>query len=209
MSTFLVIALSMAAAYLLGSIPTSFIVARRMTGLDIRTQGSGNAGATNVLRVAGKLPALGVLIADIAKGVIAVTVLANFAAQASEGTGRELLQVLLGFSVIAGHIWSVFLKFKGGKGVATTIGVLAVIAPLAFFPSILVWLIFFSIYHYVSLASIVFGVALPIFALIFGAQLPMILFTVTLCILNSYKHKKNIIRLIRGEEPKTYILKKL
>ncbi len=199
--------ISVIAAYLLGSIPTSFILTRLFAGTDIRAHGSGNVGATNVLRVVGKLPALATLIIDISKGVLAVTLLAQASYPFIKDIDYELARILLGLSAISGHIWTIFLKFKGGKGVATTIGVLAVLAPSIFIPSILVWLAVFVATNFVSTASLSFGLALPIFALIESKSVYLIIFSVTLCFINSYKHRANILRLIRGEEPKTYIFK--
>jgi glycerol-3-phosphate acyltransferase PlsY len=114
----------------------------------------------------------------------------------------------LGFAAIAGHIWTVFLKFKGGKGVATTIGVVATLAPGVFIPAALVWLVVFSLTSYVSVASISFGIALPIFSILFNRSIYLTCFVITLCFINSYKHRENIRRLIRGEESKTTLFKK-
>jgi glycerol-3-phosphate acyltransferase PlsY len=204
----LVLLIAALLSYLVGSIPTSYIMARLLKGVDIRAHGSGNVGATNVFRVVGKLPALVTLIIDIAKGVFVVTVLASLAHEFAKSIDYEFTRILLGFSAIAGHIWTVFLKFKGGKGVATTIGVLAVIAPQIFFPSLAVWLIIFSFTNYVSLASIGFGISLALMSAIFSSSLFMTIFAVTLCFINTYKHKENIRRLIRHGEPKTHILRK-
>ena len=208
MTSLAVVLISIISAYLLGSIPTSFILTKIFAGTDIRKQGSGNVGATNVLRVVGKLPALATLTIDIAKGALAVTYLARISYPFISDMNYELLRILLGFSAIVGHIWTVFLNFKGGKGVATTIGVLAVLAPSIFIPSILVWVAVFMVANYVSIASLAFGISLPIFAVILNKSIYLIIFSVTLCIINSYKHRSNIQRLIRGEESKTRLFKK-
>ena len=203
-----VLMVSILAAYLLGSIPSSFILTKLFKGVDIRQHGSGNVGATNALRVAGKLPALIALIIDISKGIIAVTLLASLSYPYVSGIDYEFYRILLGFSAIVGHIWTVFLNFKGGKGVATTIGVLATLGPGIFLPSLFVWILIFSITHYVSVASIAFGVALSIFSVVFNKSIYMTIFAVTLCFISIYKHKDNIKRLVRQEETKTYIFKR-
>ena len=110
-------------AYLIGSFPTSFIMAKTMKGIDIRQVGSGNAGATNVLRSVGKMPALVTLIVDIAKGIFVVTIAANFFYAFIDNIDYDFYRSFLGLAAICGHIWPVWLKFRGGKGVATTLGV--------------------------------------------------------------------------------------
>ncbi len=196
-------------AYLTGSIPTSFIMARALKGIDIRQVGSGNVGATNVLRAVGRIPALIVLVADIGKGVLAATLIANYFYQFTVGLDYDFYRVLLGFAAICGHIWSPILKFKGGKGVATTIGVSIIIAPIAFLLAGGAWLMVFSMTNYVSLASIALGVAFPICAAALNLPLPVIIFSVAVCVISIYKHKGNIKRLLRGEEPKTHIVKRI
>ena len=192
-------------AYLIGSIPTGFLMTKIFVGADIRSAGSRNVGATNVYRVAGKLPGLLTLIIDIVKGIIVVTLVVDFFYTYLPDVDYIFYKTLLGLIVILGHIYSVFLKFKGGKGVATTIGVMAAIAPLVLLVSLAVWLIVFIPTNYVSLGSLVFGMALPITALLFDQPFYVVIFCVILCIVNTYKHKDNIKRLLKREENKTII----
>ena len=192
-------------AYLLGSIPTGFILTKLFLGADIRSAGSKNVGATNVYRVAGKLPGALTLIIDIAKGVFVVTVVAPVCVSFMPEIDEVFFRTLLGLIVIFGHIWSVFLKFRGGKGVATTIGVTGVLAPIPLALSLLVWLAFFIPTKYVSLGSIFFGISLPIFSLAFNEPFYVVMFCVIICLLNTYKHKDNIARLLKGQENKTII----
>lgn len=196
--------LSLISAYLLGSIPTSYIFAKVLKKVDIRKHGSGNAGATNVFRVVGKVPGIIVLILDVLKGVIAVALLSEVFFNNTIGVtlGLELYKILLGLSVISGHVWTVFLKFKGGKGVATTAGVLMALAPKVIILCLLVWAIVFAIFRIVSVASIVASISMPIFAVIFYQSIFFVLFCVLLAIGSTYKHKANIKRLLRGEEKK-------
>ena len=142
---------SLILAYLIGAIPTSFIFAKFFKKIDIRKHGSGNVGATNVFRVVGKAPALIVLFIDIFKGSFVVWFLPVIFLNNTIGVelGLEFYQILLGLAVITGHIFNVFLKFKGGKGGATTTGVLLIIAPKVLFGSLVVWVSIFSIFKIV------------------------------------------------------------
>ena len=167
-------------SYLLGSLPTSYILAKMLKGIDIRRYGSGNVGATNVLRTVGKLPALIAILIDILKGVAAVTLLSTFLYPASLNIDYESFQILLGFSVICGHIWTVFLKFKGGKGVATSAGVLLILCPKAVGIAAIVWLITILITRYVSLSSLLASISLPIINAVMGMSVQLVIFTITL-----------------------------
>lgn len=189
-------------AYLLGSIPTSYLITRLTKGVDIRKYGSGNVGATNVLRTAGKIPAIIALIGDILKGVIAVTLLSGFFYQYSRVINYESFRILMGFAAIVGHIWTAFMRFKGGKGVATSIGVLFFLCPKALGIAAIVWFLTVILTKYVSLGSILASLSLPITAAVMGMSIQLVVFTITLCIISSYRHKSNIIRLINGEEHK-------
>lgn len=194
--------LSAISAYLVGSFPTSYLVTRMVKGIDIRQEGSKNAGATNVFRVVGKLPALATLIVDIVKGAIAVTVLAGFFYSFLPDMDYNFYQPFMGLMAICGHIWPVFLKFRGGKGVATTLGVAMVLAPMVLLPSFIIWLIIFFLTNYVSLASILSLLSFPITASIFRCNFYTILVSSIICAIVIYKHKENIKRLLKGEEHK-------
>jgi len=198
--------LSLGLAYLVGSIPTSFIFTKIFTKLDIRKHGSGNVGATNVFRVVGKVPAIMVLVLDILKGVVAVTVIPNFLFNNDIGVmmGLDLFKILLGMGAISGHVWSVFLKFKGGKGVATTAGVLLIIAPKILAGSALIWVVILAIFRIVSIASIAASIFIPVFSIIFYQSFSLVVFSIFLGIFGTYKHKANIKRLFRGEEKKLF-----
>ncbi len=191
-------------AYLLGSIPTAYIFGRLLKGIDIRDHGSGNVGATNVFRTMGKGPGIAVFALDLAKGLIAVTILPMVFQRVFPGSwkfgGNVLL--LLGASAIAGHIWTVFLKFKGGKGVATTAGVMAGLAPLIMAAGLVIWVVVFSIWRYVSFASIIAALSLPVMSVLFGRDIVFTLFCAILCIVGIYSHRSNIKRLLTGTEKK-------
>lgn len=188
-------------AYLLGSIPTSYLIGK-FRGIDVRTHGSGNVGATNALRVMGKIPALITLIADIGKGVLAVTAIAVIFYQKNPAINFSVFRAMIGLAVIVGHGWTVFLKFKGGKGVATFIGVFMIIFPIGLLIGLIVWAIIVWLTKYVSLGSIVMAITVPIIAAVSAARFEVVILSVTSCIIICYKHKNNINRLLSGTESK-------
>lgn len=195
-------------AYLIGSFPTSYLFARTIRGIDIRKVGSGNAGATNVLRNVGKIPALVTLVIDILKGWMVVTIIANYLYSYNIDMNYDAYRGLMGITVVCGHIWPVFLKFRGGKGVATTLGVAIGLTSFALIPSALIWFLVFYITNFVSLASIMALMLFPAVACILKYPFYIILSSVAICSLSIFKHSDNIRRLVRGEESKTYIFKK-
>lgn len=194
------IIISLVITYLLGSIPTAYWFGL-IKGIDIRTQGSGNVGATNAFRVLGKELGSVVLFIDILKGLIPTTVVANVA-----GLNAPGWLVLLGLVAVAGHNWTIFLNFKGGKGIATSLGVLigfAIQLPalrLVLLIVLLSWAILFLLSGYVSLASIVAATVLPIAMVCLNAPIEMIVMSILLCLFVVFRHKPNIRRLIEGRE---------
>jgi len=205
---YFILFLGFAAAYVIGSIPTAYIFGRVFKGIDIREYGSGNVGATNVFRVIGQVPGIIVLIIDIIKGLICATYLASGFLYLAPVTRPELYRILVGLSAIAGHNWTLFLKFKGGKGVAASAGVVIGLIPKIFWLGFLVWLITFFITGFVSLASIIAAISVPIFTLAFGEPAEIVVFMCLLCLIIVYKHKSNIRRLARGEEKRISFFKK-
>jgi glycerol-3-phosphate acyltransferase PlsY len=197
-------------SYLLGSIPTGFLWARAR-GTDIRKVGSGNIGATNVMRSLGRGPGIMVLLLDAAKGFLPVffaplivnsvaEASASAAARAAAGVDRSTLQIVCCISVIAGHNWTCWLKFKGGKGVATSAGALLAFLPVPLLCGLGVWLVVFGISRYVSLASISAALAVPIATWLTEKNATLFAFTAILGALAIYKHKSNIQRLLAGTE---------
>jgi acyl phosphate:glycerol-3-phosphate acyltransferase len=190
-------------AYLLGSIPTGFLVAKAR-GIDIRTVGSGNIGATNVFRILGKPAGLIVLLADALKGWLAVFVVARLASAwfypDAGSVAREWFSLCAGIAAILGHNYTCWLQFKGGKGIATSAGVLVALVPVPLLIILAVWIIVFALSRYVSLASISAAFALPFAALVFGESRTIIVVTAALAGLAIYKHKANIKRLLNGTE---------
>ena len=195
---------SLILAYLIGSIPTAYIFGRIIKGIDIRNFGSGNVGATNVYRLIGKMPAFIVLFIDALKGFAPVLLFPAIFNIDKNLLNPELTSILIGVACISGHVWTVFLKFKGGKGVATTSGVMLAIAPKVFLIALIVWVIIFLLFRYVSLASITAAISLPIASLVMNKAFPLVLFSITICFIGTYKHKSNISRLLKGKEKKIF-----
>lgn len=181
-------------AYLVGAIPVGYLVARAFGIGDIRRHGSGNIGATNVLRTAGRLPAGLTLVGDIAKGAAAVALAATWAA------GDRRIAAASAVAAIVGNCWSVFLRFRGGRGVATGLGAFLVLVPWAVLPAALVWLVVTATFRYVSLASITAAVCVPLGALALGYPRPSVLACVFGAAIVVARHRDNIARLTAGTE---------
>jgi len=197
-------------SYLIGSIPTAYIFGRLLKGIDIRKFGSGNVGATNALRVLGKPVGISVLVLDILKGFVAVFFLGNIIAARITGISDITARVLLGFCCICGHNWTIFLRFKGGKGMATTLGVLLGLAvksagiKVVFVLVILTWLVVFIISRIVSLASILSGITLPVYMFLWKQPNILIYSSVLLATFIILRHKSNLKRLFQGKEPRLF-----
>ncbi len=185
-----------AAGYLLGSIPFAYIVVRLRTGKDVRTTGSGNVGATNTLRAAGILPALAVAVLDIAKGVIPVLLMRHFNPAAGwEGA--------VAVAAVSGHCFPVWLRFRGGKGVATAAGAFFTLAPLAAACTAVVWVVMFGIWRIVSLSSVVALGSFPLWlAFVQRASMPLLIAGSVVAIIIILRHVNNIRRLVAGKEPR-------
>ena len=188
-------------AYLAGSLPTGFLVARAMR-VDITQVGSGNIGATNVFRVLGKGPGALVLIVDLLKGALAVLV-APMLAGAMTPTDLLALPALAALGAVLGHNYTCWLGFKGGKGVATSAGAMAALIPPAFGVTVITWLLVFFLTRYVSMASIAAALILPvatIFTVSGPTRWPLVAFTSALAALAVWRHRANIERLKAGTE---------
>lgn len=190
-------------AYLLGSVPTGFLVGKAR-GIDIRSIGSGNIGATNVFRALGTPAGIFVLLADALKGWLAVAVLANlccnWAAPSASATARESFRIVAGLCAILGHNYTCWLYFKGGKGIATSAGVLVALVPYALLIILGIWIVVFAATRYVSLASICASGTLPAATWLTGGSVTLIIITAAMAALAIYKHRSNIRRLLDGTE---------
>ena len=182
-------------AYLIGATPTSYIAGRLGRGIDLREHGSKNLGATNVYRVLGWKYAIPVALIDIAKGVIPVRILAPWS------NGPAWFTVALGVAAVLGHMFSPYVRFRGGKGVATAAGVFLALASLAVAISISIWLVTLWLSGYVSVASLVVAVLFPLWVRLTEPSQPYTLWAaVALALLIAYSHRANIRRLKEGTE---------
>ncbi|MDD2482241.1 MAG: glycerol-3-phosphate 1-O-acyltransferase PlsY [Lutispora sp.] len=181
-------------SYFLGNISVSFLIAKYAGGIDIRKHGSGNAGATNVFRTLGAKAGLTAFIGDALKGVFAVLI--------GKLIGGEDGQIAAGIFVVIGHNWPMLLGFKGGKGIATTIGVMIAINPYIVAAIVPIGLVIIFITKYVSLASITGMVIFPITMLLIKQPMKLVLFSFLLSAMALYKHKSNIKKLMTGTESK-------
>jgi glycerol-3-phosphate acyltransferase PlsY len=196
-------------SYLLGSFPSAILVGKIFYNTDVREFGSGNAGATNTFRVLGKKAGLPVLFFDVFKGFISVNLIVFLDIIPYSMDGVFELQLTFGIAAVIGHLFPVFTGFRGGKGIATLLGILIAIHPFAAFYSSLVFVIIFLIFKFVSLASILASFSFPIliYLLSDSSSNSLIIFSIFVPILTLITHQKNIERLIRGEESKAKILK--
>lgn len=192
-------------SYIFGSIPFAFLLAKIFGKIDLRKVGSGNIGATNLVRAMGyKIGILGLLL-DISKGIIPTVYFADLT-KATFFNSIDSTRLILGIASICGHNWTIFLRFKGGKGIATSFGVLIGLAikNIIFAKIVLIlafiWFVVFFIFRYVSVASIISALFLPIFLYIFKLDWDFILFGVIIAVVAVFRHKSNISRLLQHKE---------
>jgi len=209
-------------SYLIGSIPTSIIVSKAVKGIDIRQHGSGNAGGTNVMRVLGWKHGLFVILLDVLKGILVVVVVArlhygNMPFQnITPFDDFTLVQIIAGISAVVGHIWTIFAGFKGGKGIATALGMLLMIITIDMLIAIGVFVIVVTISRYVSLGSLIGSISVPLSLVIrenvFNVDIQgyhtILPFIIAVSLLVVYTHRKNVIRILDGSENKLSFKKK-
>jgi acyl phosphate:glycerol-3-phosphate acyltransferase len=183
------------ASYLLGAIPTGVILAKAFAGRDIRQEGSGNIGATNVTRVLGKKVGALTLVGDLLKGFLPVW--AGFVI-----TGSLNVACLMGLAAFLGHLFPVYLGFKGGKGVATALGVFLYLSPIVILIEVIIFAFAVGVWKYVSLGSIIAAVSMPLLLLMIAFPKPIVLLSIIFAILIIIKHRSNIQRLMSGTENK-------
>ena len=182
-------------SYVLGSIPNGLLLGKGIWGVDLRQHGSGNIGATNAWRTIGKAGGFSIFFLDMLKGAISAYLGLHLG-------GSELAGIICGLLAIVGHSWSIFLGFKGGKGVATGLGVIATLMPWVTIIVFLVWLAIVKATGYVSLGSIVAAVLVPVLALFMGLHTDFLVLGLIAAVFIVYRHKSNIGRLLNGTESK-------
>lgn len=209
-------------SYLVGSIPTSLLVSKVAKGIDIREHGSGNAGGTNVMRVLGWKHGLFVILLDALKGVVAVIIIARLHygglpfTNVSPFDDFTLVQIIAGVAAVIGHIWTVFAGFRGGKGIATALGMLLMIVTVDLLIAVGIFVLVVSISKYVSLGSILGALSVPLTLIIrenifqdhihsYNIILP---FVIGISLLVVFTHRKNVLRLLNGTENKISFKKK-
>jgi glycerol-3-phosphate acyltransferase PlsY len=188
------IAVGAVAAYLIGAIPIGFLIARAFGIGDIRRHGSGTIGMTNVLRTAGKLPAILTLAGDVVKGAVAVMLGGQLAGVGMEGAAWCAV------AAVIGNCWSIFLGFRGGKGVATGLGALLVIVKLAILPAAIVFVVVVYTTRFVSLGSLMGALGVPIVALALGYPRAAVIASAVIALIVVARHHQNIERLMKGTE---------
>lgn len=209
---FIVLLCTVLFAYLIGSISPSYIAGKVLKGIDLRNYGSGNLGFTNALRVLGKSPGIVVLLLDVFKGFFAVWIGGYFTMRLMVTPDTKvILEVASGMAVILGHVYTCFLGFKGGKGVATGLGVFLFMAPTAVLGAFIVFFVTVIFSRYISLGSILAAVCLPLFIWIqsyfsscceFSSSIWIFIFAIVIALFVVYKHIPNIQRLLAGCENK-------
>ena len=187
--------LLLALGYLLGSMPNGYLAGRWLKGIDLRQCGSGSTGATNVLRNVGKGPALVVFLLDVGKGALAVLLAKSFGL-------NDWVHVLAGLAALAGHIWPVWLGWKGGKAVATGLGMFLGLAWPVGLACFGLFMAVISISRIVSLSSVVAAIGLPVLMLISGCSSAYLVVSLVASVLVLWRHRSNIERLIAGTEPR-------
>ncbi len=195
MTGVLIVVACVAGAYLVGSLSPSVFLGRLVKGVDVREHGSGNAGATNAFRVLGTPLGVVVLAADVLKGFLPVLLAAHY-------IGNPSVTVLVAMAAMAGHNWSVFLKGKGGKGVATGAGVILAMMPVIIVVLVTVFAIVLVLTSTVSIASLIATVLFPVLTLATAQPLAYVIFSFLGCAVVIYGHRGNIKRLVRHEEPR-------
>jgi glycerol-3-phosphate acyltransferase PlsY len=187
-----VLVILLVTAYLLGSVPTGLLLGKAY-GIDVRKEGSGNIGATNLYRTVGRRVGILTLIGDCLKGLIPVLVV-NFSSMPSD------YAVWVGLAAFCGHVFSVFLRFRGGKGVATALGVFLALAPLAVGIALVVFVVLMLVWRYVSLGSIAAAATMPLVVMLFRGDTVLMSVTLIIALVVIAKHHENIRRLLAGTE---------
>lgn len=187
-------------SFLLGSIPTGYFITKKVCGIDIRTKGSGNIGSTNVKRIVGRKISIITQTIDVLKGIVPVLLGMYLSKIVKLPVSTNTYLSIIAIAAILGHDYTPFLKFKGGKGVNTTLGVFIFIAPIPILTGLAVYFILGLFIRIVSIRSIAIGITIPIMCIITKQPIQIIVSITIACVLMIIRHKDNLVRLIQGEE---------
>ena len=196
----LIIICSIIVAFLLGAIPTGYLITRKIAGIDIRTKGSGNIGSTNVKRVLGTKISIVTQSIDVLKGLVPMVLAMYLSRNVKLPVSDNIYFSIIALVTILGHDYTPFLKFNGGKGVNTTVGAFFLIAPIATLTGVAAYFILGLFIKVVSIRSMALGMVIPIMCLLTKLPLPIIISATMACGLMVYRHKDNLVRLVRKEE---------
>lgn len=195
-----IVILLLVGAFLSGSIPTGYLIIKKKLGIDIREQGSGNIGSTNVKRVAGKKISIITQIIDIAKGLIPVAISMIVASKVNLPIDKDLFSCMIALAAILGHDYTPFLGFNGGKGVNTTLGAYFLLSPIAILSGVLIYFLLRFVTKVVSIRSMALSITIPLVSFLMKVSTVVVIFTIIASALLIFRHKENIFRLIRNEE---------
>lgn len=195
-----IVILLLVGAFLSGSIPTGYLIIKKKLGIDIREQGSGNIGSTNVKRVAGKKISIMTQIIDIAKGLIPVAISMIVASKVNLPIDKDLFSCMIALAAILGHDYTPFLGFNGGKGVNTTLGAYFLLSPIAILSGVLIYFLLRFVTKVVSIRSMALSITIPLVSFLMKVSTVVVIFTIIASALLIFRHKENIFRLIRNEE---------
>lgn len=196
----MIVIITIIISFLFGSIPTGYLITKKVCGIDIRTKGSGNIGSTNVKRIAGTKIALITQTIDVLKGSIPVALGIYLSSIIKLPVSTNTYLSIIAIATILGHDYTPFLKFKGGKGVNTSLGVFIFIAPIPTLTGLAVYFILRLCTNIVSIRSIAIGITIPIMCIITKLPISIIISTIIACVLIVFRHKDNLVRIIRKEE---------
>lgn len=204
----LIFLLCVAGAYFCGSIPSAYIIGRLVKKVDIRQHGSGNVGASNVFRVVGKKWGILVLVTDVLKGFLSVALIARWGYEQHPMFSKSLYLLLIGISAVAGHNWTLFLNFHGGKGVATSLGVGLGLLPKAALMALGVWILVLIPFGYIAVSSMVAAISFPFWVWLLYRSIEgfagIFFISILLALLITCMHRANIKRLLTGNENRVW-----
>lgn len=196
----MIIIITIIIAFLCGSIPTGYLITKKLCGIDIRTKGSGNIGSTNVKRIVGAKLSIITQIIDVLKGVVPVILGIYLSKTIELPVSPNTYISIIAIAVVLGHDYTPFLEFKGGKGVNTTVGAFILIAPVPTLVGIAVHFILRLFTSIVSIRSIAIGVTIPIACIVMKLPVSIVFSTIIACILMIFRHKDNLVRILHNEE---------